>query len=207
MFVRGDGLVSEGRRVARVRSNSREGCPIHGHAVETTSHGECTCETRSRWLVWYRLSPCRPAAATRATTLNQFVGTWQATSGTLDGGLPGLSRTRVPSRATVVWREGIGSDLVQTDASGCSLMADVRGSTASGAPGKSCTRSDGAGGVQTATYASYTFVVSPDGHTASENASGQITFVEQGAIDRLHLQRDRLVSEDRQLTNRSCMKV
>jgi hypothetical protein len=113
--------------------------------------------------------------------LNQFVGTWQATSGTATVVCQGYTYTPAVT-GTVVWSAGVSSDLVQTDSSGtCSLTADVRGYTALGAPGKSCTAPDGAGGIQTTTYASYTFVVSPDGHTGSENSSGQITFVDQGA--------------------------
>lgn len=111
--------------------------------------------------------------------LNQFIGTWQATSGTWTMVCQGYPSTGAVT-GNVVWRAGIGSDLVQTDPSGCSIMADAQGSTASGAPSTTCIGSDGAGGVQTTTFASYTFVVSPDGHTATENSSGQVTFVEQG---------------------------
>ena len=111
--------------------------------------------------------------------LGRFIGTWQATSGTWTAVCQGYPSTGTVT-GNVVWSAGIGSDLVQTDASGCSIMADVRGATASGAPSTSCTGPDGAGGVQTVTFASYTFVVSPDGHTASENSSGQITVIEQG---------------------------
>ena len=35
--------------------------------------------------------------------------------------------------------------------------------------------------MQTIDYSTYTFVVSPDGHTATENSSGQMTFVDRGA--------------------------
>ena len=112
--------------------------------------------------------------------LGRFVGTWQATSGMLTAVCDGYTFTSALS-GNIVWGEGIGSDLLQTDQGGtCSMMADVRGLTASGVPGKSCTGPDGAGGVQTVTYSTYTFVLSPDGHTATENASGQVTFVDQG---------------------------
>ena len=113
--------------------------------------------------------------------LNQFVGTWQATSGTWTIVCQGYTYTGSVT-GTFIWSAGIGSDLVQTDSSGsCSLMADVRGFTASGTPGKSCTQPDDSGGVRTTTYSTYTFVVSPDGHTGAENSSGQMTFAAQGA--------------------------
>jgi len=111
--------------------------------------------------------------------LNRFIGTWQATAGTWTTVCQGYPSTGTVT-GNVVWHAGIASDLVMTDPSGCSIMADVRGATASGAPSTNCTGSDGAGGVETVTFASYTFVVSPDGHTATENSSGQITAIEQG---------------------------
>jgi hypothetical protein len=112
--------------------------------------------------------------------LGRFVGTWQATSGMLTAVCDGYTYTAALT-GNIVWSEGISSDLLQTDQTGtCSMMADVRGLTASSVPGKSCTGPDGNGGVQTATYSTYTFVLSPDGHTATENGSGQLTFVDQG---------------------------
>ena len=63
----------------------------------------------------------------------------------------------------------------------CPLMADVTNATASGIPGQACTQPDGAGGTSTVTFTGYTFVLSPDGHTATENSSGQLTLIAEGA--------------------------
>jgi hypothetical protein len=112
--------------------------------------------------------------------LGRFVGTWQATSGMQTAVCDGYTYTSALT-GSLVWSEGISSDLLQTSQSGaCAMMADVRGLTASGLPGKTCSGPDGTGGVQTVTYSTYTFVLSPDGHTATENGSGQITIVDQG---------------------------
>ena len=60
-------------------------------------------------------------------------------------------------------------------------MADAANTTASGVPGQACTQPDGAGGTSTVTFTGYTFVLSPDGRTATENSSGQITLIAEGA--------------------------
>lgn len=109
--------------------------------------------------------------------LGRFIGTWQPTSGTVTEVCPGYTFNATLTSTT--WRAGLSSDLVSTDALGaCSLTADVAGSTASGTPGTSCANADG---TFRATFNSYTFVVSPDGHTASENASGTMVYVDGGA--------------------------
>jgi hypothetical protein len=113
--------------------------------------------------------------------LKKFVGTWHATSGTTTTVCPGYDAFTDPVTGNVVWSRGVSSDLVSTDASNCPIMADVAGSTASGTPGQSCTQSDGGGGVSTVTSSGYTFVIAPDGHTGTENASGNITFIVSGA--------------------------
>jgi len=112
--------------------------------------------------------------------LGRFVGTWSATSGNYNVVCPGYAPDTYPVSGNVVWNTGVSSDLVVTDTGGCAITADVRGSTASGDPGKSCTSPDGVGGLQTITLASYTFVIAPDGRTATENASGNITDVAAG---------------------------
>ncbi len=112
--------------------------------------------------------------------LGRFVGTWSTTSGTYTYNCPGYPLDTYTLTGNIRWNTGVSSDLVLTDASGCALAADVRGSTASGEPGKSCTSPDGVGGLQTVTFASYTFVISPDGRTATENASGNVTDVAGG---------------------------
>ena len=116
------------------------------------------------------------------TDFKKFVGTWQATSGTSTTVCPGYDAFMDTVTGNVLWSMGVSSDLVQTVAgSTCPIMADVSGSTASGIPGQACTGSDGAGGLSTVTFAAYTFVISPDGHTAAENASGTFTYVVSGA--------------------------
>jgi len=113
--------------------------------------------------------------------LGRFVGTWQATSGTGTVVCPGYAPLTGAVDGNIVWSTGVGSDLVATDASGCAIIVDVQGSTASGVPSKGCTMPDGAGGVQTITVTAYTFVLSPDGQTATENESGNINDVLDGA--------------------------
>lgn len=112
--------------------------------------------------------------------LGRFVGTWSTTSGTITWTCPGYAPATETLSGNMTWTAGVSSDLVLTAASGCAIAADVRGSTASGEPGKSCTSPDGGGGLQTVTFASYTFVISPDGRTATENASGSYTDVAGG---------------------------
>ena len=114
--------------------------------------------------------------------LKKFVGTWRATSGTTTTACPGYAASTDPVTTNAVWSLGVSSDLVQADSGGtCPLMADVTGSTASGIPGQACTGFDSAGDALTQTFSGYTFVISPDGHTATENASGNITVVGSGA--------------------------
>jgi hypothetical protein len=94
---------------------------------------------------------------------------------------PGNQATYVLT-ANAVWSAGVSSDLVSTPGLGsCPLAADVSNATASGVPGQTCTDSDGAGGTVTTSLTTYTFVVSADGHTATENLSAQLTIVDQGA--------------------------
>jgi hypothetical protein len=107
--------------------------------------------------------------------LGRFIGTWQPTSGTLTAVCGGYTYTQAVNIDTI-WRAGTSSDLITTDASGlCSLPADVNGYTAA-ASGKSCTGSDGS----ILTISSYTFVISPDGRTATENESGNAVYVVSG---------------------------
>jgi len=110
----------------------------------------------------------------------RFVGTWRTTSGTITTICPGYAPTTDPFTGTLTWSAGVSSDLVMTDLNGCVTQADVAGATATGVPGQTCTTPDGAGGVYTVSLTGYTFVVSPDGHTATENSSGTLTYVGQG---------------------------
>ena len=114
--------------------------------------------------------------------LGRFVGTWRATSGTVTTICPGYQPFTDPVSGNLVWSSGVSSDLISTDLNGaCAMMADVNGATASGVPGQSCTGPDGIGGLSTVTFVGYTFVISADGHTATENMSGHVTYVVEGA--------------------------
>ena len=125
------------------------------------------------------LSACGGESGNR---FNRFVGTWNATAGTITEVCPATGTYTDSVTGNVVWSSGVSSDLVSTSESvPCPLMANVSGSTASGVANQICTAPDGTGVTSTVTIASYTFVVSPDGHTATENASGQATYVVQGA--------------------------
>jgi hypothetical protein len=124
------------------------------------------------------LSACGGGGGER---FGMFLGTWRANAGTVTTACPGHASTTDALTGSASWSAGVSSDLVSmTDLTSCPLMADVTGSTASGVPGQSCTESDGFGGSATFTFAGYTFVLSPDGHTATENSSGQVTVVDQG---------------------------
>ena len=111
----------------------------------------------------------------------RFVGTWHPVSGTYTTNCPGYAPSTEPVTANLVWSTGVGADLISTDGSSCALMADVTNATASGVPGQSCTVPDSQGGTLTMAVSGYTFVVSTDGRTATENGSGQITYVGGGA--------------------------
>jgi len=114
--------------------------------------------------------------------LKKFVGTWRATAGTLVITCPGYAAQTVALTGNAMWSMGVNSDLLaMTALTSCPLMADVTNATASGIPGQACTGTDGDGGTSTVTFAGYTFVIAGDGHTATENASGSITYVAGGA--------------------------
>lgn len=113
--------------------------------------------------------------------LGRFVGTWQPVSGTVTTTCSGYEPSTDPIVANVIWSRGVGADLVSTDVStSCATMADVAGSTASGLPGQTCSFPDGQGGTYTFTLSGYTFVLAPDARTATENASGQASYVGGG---------------------------
>jgi hypothetical protein len=114
--------------------------------------------------------------------LGRFVGTWRPTSGTTTRICPGYQPFTDPVGANLVWSSGVSSDLISTDpTSACAIMADVNGATASAAPGQACTAPDGQGSFTTLTFDGYTFVISADGRTATENMSGHVTYVIEGA--------------------------
>lgn len=125
-------------------------------------------------LLGITLSAC---GGDKGDDLATFIGTWQPTAGAVTEICQGYTYTN--SLSNLTWTAGVSSDLVQTDGS-CALLANVSGATATGIPGQSCSGA-ASGGTATLTFGGYTFVVSPDGHTATENASGNITYVVDGA--------------------------
>ena len=126
------------------------------------------------------LSAC---GSEKSDNLAQFIGTWRATAGTTTVICPGYAPFTGALSGNAVWSEGVSSDLLLMNEAivTCPIMADVTKSTASGVPGQTCTEPDGAGGTSIVSFSSYTFVIAPDGQTASENSSGQVTYVVDGA--------------------------
>jgi hypothetical protein len=110
--------------------------------------------------------------------VSRFMGTWNATSGTMTLTCPGETDTWSVT-GTVKWDKGLASDLVQATPP-CIVDVDVRGSTAAGM-GPTCSFSDQVGGTYTMTTPNYTFVLAPDGRTAQENASGTLVDSNGGA--------------------------
>jgi hypothetical protein len=106
----------------------------------------------------------------------KFTGTWRAISGTSTVSCPGRGADTSPVDGTIVWSRGVSSDLVQTLSSTCVINAEVMGATAAGSAAP-CTMPSGETTV-TLTLPNYTFVISPDGRTATENGSG--TFLING---------------------------
>ena len=111
----------------------------------------------------------------------RFVGTWRPVSGTVTRSCPGYAAETSPVTENLIWSPGVGADLISTDSTSCSLMANVTSATAASVPGQSCSGPAGQGGTYTLAFGGYTFVISADGRTATENGSGQITFVSGGA--------------------------
>lgn len=111
--------------------------------------------------------------------LGKFIGVWAPTSGTFNQSCPTDSNNTGSSQVTGTdtWSKGTTSDLVQSSPDGSFVLhADVSADTASASPtgqtySLSGTTSDGNPVSQTYTFTAYTFVVSPDGLTASENFS------------------------------------
>jgi len=108
-----------------------------------------------------------------------FVGVWAPTAGTTTVTCSGAQKTS-PVDTNVVWARGSSSDLIQTTPnSSCVIHADVEGDTASGVGTQTCvfTSTDSYSGDPLSTSVSltaYTFVISGDGHTATENFSGTL---------------------------------
>ncbi len=100
---------------------------------------------------------------------SSFIGTWKATSGTITLNCGGQTSTSTIT-GDVVWAAGTNGGIVQTGS--CNLTATISGSTAS-ASNESCTEMDSTtGGTIQLQLTSYTFAVSADDKTATENGSG-----------------------------------
>jgi hypothetical protein len=113
--------------------------------------------------------------------VGRFVGRWRPAAGEVKTMCPGEAERGEAPAADVVWMRGAASDLVsRTPLTPCRLAADLMDETASIVPGHRCTYSDGAGGTVTVTFGAYAFWVTPDGRTALESASGEVTHVVQG---------------------------
>lgn len=115
-----------------------------------------------------------------AKNLGRFIGIWSPTSGTFTMTCNGSTSTGQVTD-NVTWAMGATSDLVQAlGGSSCVLRANVTASTASIASEQTCRVSSvdpGTGDAITDRYEfnAYTFVLSADALTASENLSGTLT--------------------------------
>jgi hypothetical protein len=112
--------------------------------------------------------------------LSKFEGVWSTVSATQNRTCQGQSDTFAPM-GNITWSAGSSSDLIQTDSNdSCVIHANVSRSTASEAGAQTCTLNgvDANVGPYTATLttSAYTFVLAPDGQTATENASGTIAY-------------------------------
>lgn len=110
-----------------------------------------------------------------------FVGVWSPASGTFTETCPGGNGTTTTQvTATETWATGTSSDLVQTiPNTSCVFHADISASTATGVAGQTCTINTPATATSDSftdvlSFTSYTFVISPDGMTATENYSGNL---------------------------------
>jgi hypothetical protein len=109
--------------------------------------------------------------------LAALVGSWTLGSGTITLTCSGLVTTSAVS-GNEMWQLGTSSDLMQpagSSSSGCVLLANVSGKTATALPNQSCSKM----GVAL-TLTAYTFVVGSSG-TATETASGTETVNMGGA--------------------------
>jgi hypothetical protein len=112
--------------------------------------------------------------------LSKFEGVWSTVSATQNLLCPGGSTT-LTDNSNVTWSAGSSSDLIQTSSSNsCVIHANVSGSTAVEAGAQTCTLSGtddtGVGYTETVSTTAYTFVLAPDGQTATENSSATLTF-------------------------------
>lgn len=110
----------------------------------------------------------------------RFVGTWQATSGTVTLTCPGYPPQLDTVQRRFRWTAGTDSDLVQTqDGNPCTLKAAVDGDTAFG----SAPPCNPAGLDSTYTIGAYAFVLAADGQLARETMTATArAVVEDGFV-------------------------
>jgi hypothetical protein len=109
-----------------------------------------------------------------------FVGTWRPAGGGIKKECPGTPPTTEAIARDAFWSAGTSSDLTSiTSLSPCRVRADVAETAAIGVPDDNCRYAEGDGN-STLALNRYTFVIAPDGGSAVESASGQITRVEGG---------------------------
>lgn len=109
--------------------------------------------------------------------VSKFVGTWTPTAGTVTYDCAGQQSTA--SAGTVTWAIGSSSDLIQPiPNTTCVIHADVSGVTAEEPNAQICniatTNDYGDAVAEMYSYSAYTFVINPDGRTATENLSGTV---------------------------------
>lgn len=114
--------------------------------------------------------------------LNAFIGTWTANSGTITLTCSGQITTAQVT-GNDVWQIGTTSDLLQpadSSSSGCVVLANVSGDTATGLPNQTCALPTG-GTTVDLTVTKYIFVLGSDGTAATETASGTGSVTNNGS--------------------------
>lgn len=109
--------------------------------------------------------------------LQTFIGTWTLVSGTTMQTCAGVAMTEQVTM-NVVWQAGTSSDLMQpadSAASGCVLLANVSGGTATASPNQTCSKMG-----TNLTISMYTFTVGESGTSATESSSGTKTLTTAG---------------------------
>lgn len=118
--------------------------------------------------------------------LSRFVGIWTPTAGTQTSSCGGAPTTSAIT-GNVTWSLGSSSDLIQPlfAESSCIVHADVDGDTASVVGTTTCMLPDtdayGYSVNNAISLTAYTFALSADGKTATENFSGSILQTDNGS--------------------------
>ena len=114
--------------------------------------------------------------------IGPFAGTWHPTSGAVTKACPGAAAVSEPVVVDLTWSRGAdAASLVTGDLNDCQFQANVTGTTASAASDQRCAVSDGAYDFTTTSFVRYTFSVSADGRTATEERAGTIQYPDSGA--------------------------